>query len=339
MFGVPTEEPGVNSRLKIISNTLKWIAHNIPEDIKHVCILGDLTHEHGRLTPPVLHTIQDVLAVFDSEGHPVSILAGNHDIDANGLSIISAFFREDMLSGVEVIEKIPMQLFFSFPLPIYAIPYGDVDVALDYLATIKEEAIALMHHSFEGAKHGPHEFQPPGGIPPKLIPEHIRIYSGHYHLRQRLTKNVSYIGAPLQHDFGESMYTPGYTILDLLTGEAEFVEVPPEVAPRFHILPYNLNPDKIPGLVESDYYRIDLPTDVSISEISKLRESVKNVIIKPIPTEVELRTRVEEHLGGEEKVDLFGVMNAYVALNAEKERADRLSDLGFEIAEKILGES
>jgi len=337
LFGRPTDKPGVNTRLQYTQQALEWIARDIPADIDHVCILGDITHDHGRLTPPVLLAIQDMLLEFAEHGHSVAMLGGNHDMDGYGLSIVSAF-ESDSREVREVVTE-PRQLYYSFPIPIHAIPYGLMSDALDYMAELTERCIVLMHHSFEGAKHGTHEFQPPGGIPPALIPDHIEVFSGHYHMRQKMNKHVEYTGAPLQHDFGEVNYTPGYVILEIDSGSIrqQFIEVPPEVAPRFHILPHNLELGKIPGLPKRDYYRIDLPTDVDPKEITALRKKLTNVIVKTIPIDSDMRSRVEEHvktLG--KRVQFTDVMEAYVAMNAEEERADRLNDLGLELAEEAL---
>ena len=351
MFGRETPTPGVNTRLRAVSRTLNWIRDQIKEqDIVEVAILGDITHEHGRLTPPVLQEVLEVFWLYNEKQLALTALAGNHDLDAHGHSIVGAFANHGYDGYGVLAVDVAMQAYFGFfPQPVHGIPYGSGEYALNYLKVMTEKdepAIVLMHHSFEGAKHGAHEFEPPGGIAPSLIPENIRVYSGHYHLRQRLAKNVLYIGAPLQHDFGEAAYIPGYTILDFDEVDEEgfptytFYEVPAEVAPRFHILPHNLQLDELPGLVESDYYRIDLPVDVDPGEVADLRNAVTNVIIKPIPITTDIRSRVEEHLGEKgERVEFIDVMEAYAAMNADtEERSERLFALGKDIAQSVLGE-
>lgn len=36
------------------------------------------------------------------------------------------------------------------------------------------------------------------GIDPKILPNDIPIYTGHYHLPQTISKNIHYIGSPYQ---------------------------------------------------------------------------------------------------------------------------------------------
>lgn len=214
---------------------------------------------------------------------------------------------------------------------------------MQYIEAIKGKAcMLLMHHTFDGAVHGAHQFTL-GGISPKYIPDYMQVYSGHIHMRQRIKQTIVYTGAPLQHDFGEAGYEPGYVIVDLDGDPHEytFYPVPEDVAPRFHILPHNLQLDEVPGHERQDYYRIDLPTDVDPREISELVCELDNVMVKPIPIDSDTRSRVEEHLGEKgEKVDFFDVMAAYAAMKIDDtERAERIYAIGEDIATSVLPEA
>lgn len=351
LFGAPTHIPGTNSRLRAVFETMKSIGDELKGETDQVVILGDITHEHGRLTPPVLLAVDDALYNFNFNGMAVTLIDGNHDLDANGLSILDAFVDNDEPTRIEACHH-PTRVFYSYPVAVYAIPYLSAEETKKAFKDIEHDCdnnphdfdpgcVVLMHGHFDGAKHGNHEFQPPGGIHPDKIPDCVQlVISGHYHMYQEINDKIIYIGAPLQHDFGEAQYVPGYMVLDFAeNGEVTVERVEVEFAPVHHILAHNLSPEDVPGRRSYDYYRIDLPSDVDPTEITELYESVQNVIVKPIPIDADMRSRVEKHLENKgEKVQFIDVMEAYVAMNAEPKLADRLEELGQDIMSTVLGE-
>lgn len=351
MFGRPTDLGGVNTRMYYVSQTMRWIADQLPEDVEHVAILGDITHQHGRLTPPVLREIRSTFQRFMKKGFDVGLLSGNHDQDANGFSIVSAFGDDLQECKVEPFPGV-QQWYYGYQFPIFGISYCDREasqLAFEFIARecdiLKREAVVFMHHHFDGARHGNHEFQPPGGLNEADIPDCVKaVFCGHYHMRHRVNPRVMYVGAPMQHDFGEASYRPNYMILNYDEDE-DFVgytsyEVPPEVAPRFHILRHNLERAAVPGNPDMDYYRIDLPSDVDPIETQDLQKDLRNVIVKTLPMSAKIRSRVEEFMGEEakeRKVEIPDVIDVYATMKTEnKERAKFLADMGRDIAGDVL---
>jgi len=350
VFGKPTDSPGVNSRCANVTKTLQyWSDRCVDLEVDMIFILGDITHYHGALTPPIANQIECALMDL-SDQCPVVVISGNHDMDGNDMSIVP-FIRGDA-TGVRLVEGMSNHkvgdhtMFWACS---YAVP---VQQALNAIRTRKdasENNILLMHHSFEGAVHGHHEFEPPGGITSSVIPDDIQVFSGHYHKRQKISDNVQYIGAPLQHDFGEATYTPGVTLLDIDEDgyyTESFYSTPRETAPRFEILAWDTPVADIPGDIGSDYYRIDLPADVDPKEVGELKDALTNVVIKPIPLDSQLRSRVEEVLGdlededgNDRPVSLDDTIEAYAHMHIEdEERAGEMADLGRAFVKQMLGE-
>jgi DNA repair exonuclease SbcCD nuclease subunit len=335
----------------VVFETIKAIGDELKGETDQVVILGDITHEHGRLTPPVLLAVDDALYNFNYHGMAVTLIDGNHDLDANNCSILDAFIDNEESTRIEA-HHVPSRIFWSYPVAVHVIPYCSAEetklafkeieqAAKEYPDQYAPGCVVLMHGHFDGAKHGNHEFQPPGGISPKDIPDCVQlVISGHYHMFQEIDDRILYIGAPLQHDFGEAQYVPGYMVLDFAeNGEVTWERVDVDFAPVHHILPHNLDLEDIPGRRSYDYYRIDLPSDVDPSEITDLYEAVQNVIVKPLPIDADMRSRVEKHLEKKgEKVEFVDVMEAYVAMHAEPKMADRLEELGADIMSTVLGE-
>jgi DNA repair exonuclease SbcCD nuclease subunit len=354
VFARPTKVTGVNSRLLATRHTFETIGEDLEEDIEHVLVLGDITHDHGILTPAVYYMANSALWDLACNDRVVRVLSGNHDIDAYGMSIVPVFEYWDD-NGEEKIEHVQAgQMISHMPdaeeWVVYGISFMSHARTIDALESMEKHfmdkrVVLCMHHHFDGAEHGVHEFQPAGGLNPSDIPDCVEVVlSGHYHKRQKIGKRILYVGAPMQQDFGESTYTPGYTIVKLLNGKPpkiEFREIPATVAPRFHILPYNLPTADIPGLPESDYYRIDIPYDCNMSEAHTLAKKLKYAAVRVVPVTSVLRSRVEKHLakeGKEGKLELGDIIEAYAAMNAEPGHVDELVDLGMDIANKVINE-
>ena len=345
MFGGEAPD-GVNRRLATITKTLKYIADELPAEVKTVVILGDITHEHGILTPPVQHQIISSLEALTYPDRRVYLLTGNHDLDANGLSILRGFTTPQ----VSVIERpMPMASATHGGFLFRAIPYGPHSETIAELEEIKKRGtdrmVLFMHHHFDGAEIGAHEYTPSGGLSPKHIPKRVEmVFTGHYHKCQVVDSRIFYVGVPLQHDFGETAYEPCYHLLTADKGKMTiktFV-VTPEVAPRFHIIPHNQKMEDLPTNMRcgSDYFRIDWPTDEPPEQARELAKNFSNVIINPVPVLAKVRSRVEEHLKMPEgeRATLEGVMDAYTALNAKGERYEELLELGLEISRSVTDE-
>jgi hypothetical protein len=359
IFGKPTNTPGVNSRCEYVTKTLQYWATKADElEVSQIFILGDITHYHGTLTPPIAGQIE--LALIDLMGGKrfVGVLSGNHDMDGNEYSIVpfvggeAQRFGGPNLSLVEGLGYRRIKQHTALWMCSYGVPVDTIlrDMKNRRVSDEVINRIFLMHHSFQGAVHGAHEFEPPGGIKPEDIPDGITVFSGHYHKRQEIKgADITYIGAPLQHDFGEATYTPGVTIIDFDEHgyyEESFHETPRSVAPRFEILDWDVPPDGIPGNKDTDYYRIDLPADVDPKEIQELKDQLTNVVVKPIPLDSQLRSRVEEVLGdlededgNDRQVTLDDTIEAYAHMHVDNEdRARELTVLGKDFVRQMLGD-
>lgn len=343
LFGKPTETPGVNTRLRAVTDALRNIAGEVYQQVDLVVILGDITHEHGVLTPTVM---EEIRFAFDSFIPPVYALSGNHDIDQNGVSIVRAFECDAVVPQYSSAEDYHI---FSTTTQYFFIPYMSHDDTMAWFKEMEQvrdeklNTIVFMHHHFEGAKHGTHEFEPPGGLHPSEIPEWVDfVISGHYHMRQwigGITGKIMYAGAPLQHDFGESKYEPGYLILDDEPDDDRKFTVDFKnniMSPRFHIITPE---DEIPGNAFTDYYRIDYPADVSPSDFEDLTKELRNVILRPIPLAAEVRTRLgeflEESTAKGESYSVDDLVEAYAHMHGEEARVEELVEVGKEILNSV----
>jgi DNA repair exonuclease SbcCD nuclease subunit len=80
-----------------------------------------------------------------------------------------------------------------------------------YSKTRRVPSCLFLHHSFAGAASGPSNWIMPSLLKVSDVDAgYDRLFSGHYHKHQIVDGKLVYVGALLQHDFGERDYTPGF---------------------------------------------------------------------------------------------------------------------------------
>lgn len=334
MFSKP-HAPGYGSRLMECIYAAEEAAEVFENlNVTDVIFLGDITHLHGTLTPPILNAVNSALNRFRCDTWGFS---GNHDMDKNGQSILNAF----QFTHTPILRR---QLVDIRGVPIGVLPFSESpdELADDvrFMGKCRSEGcpLVLAHHHLEGAKFGRMEYVPKGGIPQSSALEDFTLVSGHYHMHQWVTDTWVYLGSMLQHRFDEVGNTPHVGIWDSSDGSLSFVEL--VKSPRFHILTWPVGGD-IPGRVDRDYYRVDVPADAkNSSEVKNFCTDIANIKVNPIPIEADMRSRVEEYLGEKKKsddVDLGDFIDAYTVLHVDNEdTAERRMALGRSIAESVF---
>ncbi len=182
-----------------------------------------------------------------------------------------------------------------------------------------------------------------------------RVYFGDIHDRQKVGA-VQYVGAPLEHDFGDAGKPRGFLIYNILQDTEEWVSIPS--------MPVHTNVDYVPGKLDFDAnhgvlswledssnvgrtlhltpgisHRIKLRPHGTDSEISlagpdtdklvaKLREAGAKVIVEPQPI-IETPQRLE--IEPQKLADLQEVFSAYVAQSDTTLDKTALIDLGSKL--------
>jgi DNA repair exonuclease SbcCD nuclease subunit len=138
-----------------------------------------------------------------------------------------------------------------------------------------------------------------------ICPEYDLIFSGHYHRHQTLVgkKNfMTYVGAPLQHDFGERTYTPGFIHLYL---DGKWKHIENDFSPRFDIIETSeVNDLLLISTFGNDYVSVRWKGDTSLLKDIKLSD---NVVIDSTPQSsvVEARTDIKTTDSVEEQLKKY----------------------------------
>lgn len=235
--GSPVDAEGGNARLgDVVAAMDAALATAISVGAVAIVHAGDLFHDRKGVRHEVLHRAGEWVDRVHSAGIDLHILVGNHDLSEDCRT-----FGPRVLSGrVRVYSKPTL-------VEIGGVAYGFSPYATDpeavrrdYALLAKKGCECVIGHLGIGdprfANCVPVDYEVPGRISlDDLSPESFdRIFLGHYHLRQRLTDRVMYIGSPLQLSFGETCHEKGWLVFDHDTGEVR--EIVNDSSPEYHVV-------------------------------------------------------------------------------------------------------
>lgn len=344
------EFPGCNSRFHEIAKTLlNALQYAEDNDCEAFFILGDVFHERGTIQVPVFKGVHDIL--FNKKwSFRIYIMPGNHDMvdiramyGTEGLTSLFAFGeknidwnRKDIVSVIDSDYGTISAMGAKF----HMLPFSKDEKKLINMTYSLPEVnkptpdIFLFHHSFMGAKTGPHEWSMPNHIDVDDLNPAVEMYfSGHYHLHQKIkgkttVNKLIYVGAPLHHDFGEKNYIPGFIhLMPNLTWK----HVENKISPRFTTIETASLADlNALSSRPQDYISVKWKGDAGMIEKYKITNTLPNMIIDttPVATTVESRTNIKTTDSVEETLKKY--------VNAKKGKEDKeVVDFGINLYKKV----
>ena len=158
---------------------------------------------------------------------PVFVTLGNHDLNLKHSTSVSSLDALDMHPRIKVFRDITLVGDRFLFLPYLEDQTRIVSWVQDYARQNPEKAKNITvfgHLSLNGAvqntKYGT-TFA--GAIGPDLFAPFKRTYSGHFHVHNEMANRVTYVGSPLQFNFGDAGDPRGIMVLDPDTGVDRFV--------------------------------------------------------------------------------------------------------------------
>jgi Fe-S cluster assembly ATPase SufC/DNA repair exonuclease SbcCD nuclease subunit len=224
----------------------RWVCDAFAQQrVTHIFVLGDVLNTRDSVA---VSSLSAAMSWFRDlrEVAPTSVIAGNHDMhlrhsaaitsldaleylpQANGAVGSTASIKLYRNSATAIVDEAPCAFF----------PYSmDTQPLKQFSSTIqnplRQQTVAFAHAEVPGAKmsrvllpnsssashlaYG-HKLCEPKSAPPaasSFFLDGFRwSFSGHFHLHQTLRGNVTYVGAPLQHHFGDAGDPRGVLIYD-----------------------------------------------------------------------------------------------------------------------------
>lgn len=228
----------ITDRLVDIIDVLKQMScYALENSINDIWILGDLIDK--RLVDAVtLKLVTEELYALRKHGLNIYIVPGNHEAG----DAACRHFTVDAFShmGVQVAGL------GETPATCYEPVDGFEIVALPYMPPMRAEKIIsdhmghtpnlmLIHQTIKGGMVG--GWTSPDGLDPAMLEQHAgEVLSGHFHTPQNITERTRFLGAPVQHTFGDSGEDRGYWDITWSGKDTTYNLIPVRNAPCFHEL-------------------------------------------------------------------------------------------------------
>lgn len=206
--------------------------------IKDIWILGDLIDK--RLVDAVtLKLVTSTLVGIQERGLRVLLVPGNHEASDAACRHFTLdqyasmnFWVAGQQDGeqVGIVEPVPGFRIAAIPF----LPVARFTEILDNTMAANKFDLLLIHQTIQGGAVG--NWVCPDGVSPAVLESFAKnTLSGHFHSPQDITKNVSYLGAPVQHSFGDRDDARGFWDIEFTGTEVKRIKVK-VASPTFHEL-------------------------------------------------------------------------------------------------------
>ncbi len=225
--------------------------------VKNIWVLGDLMDK--RLADAVtLKTVSSALLRMVDSGLNVNLIPGNHEA-SDGSS--KHFILDAMVdigcwvAGTSVPVGTRWKTGGAKDPVFLPIPYQSDKAASEYLRqALRTDSgvIPLIHQSIKGGRMG--NWVCPDGVDADMLSEFRAVFSGHFHTPQVLGKgNVQYLGAPLQHNFGDEGETRGWHMVSIDDHGDVTSTLIPSSSPKFHTLNIDESPLSVDAWMSGEH--------------------------------------------------------------------------------------
>lgn len=277
----------ITDRLLDVMDSLRQVTtYALEQGISDIWILGDLIDK--RLVDAVtLKLVTEELSSITRLGLTIRLVPGNHEagdaacrhftVDAYQSLGIWVASQQEVLPGRQggIIDVMPGFTVLAIPyLPqaritetirniIAAIDGGEPDIQL-----------CLLHQTIKGGRVG--EWVCPEGLDPAELERFHNTLSGHFHTPQSVSDKVMYLGAPIQHAFGDRGDVRGFWDISFPDhGPMSGVMIPITDSPLFHECEWKTEDDPpiIAGISAKAYANIKvIGTEASVNKLWKTAE-------------------------------------------------------------------
>jgi DNA repair exonuclease SbcCD nuclease subunit len=284
-------------RLNDCLKCLEWVFQTaVQNNIEHVLFLGDLFHDRQKID---ILTYQKTYEVFEKYLYPepsfnLYLLLGNHDLWHNTKWDVSSVIPLRNLPGITVIAE-PTTLNIG-GVDISFLPYTHDPISdLAKITNTEKRRILCGHVAVDGAflntagSISDTSIEHDGEMT-KITPDIFNgwddVFLGHYHIAQRMTDNLEYIGSPLELNFGEANQKKHIIIYNTETGDRQYIRN--DFSPR-HLIVKEKDLEKHD--LAGNFVRV-IVDDIATSELSEIKtkllaENIATLEIKQSDKKVE----------------------------------------------------
>lgn len=173
----------------------------------HIC-LGDVFQSRQAQPIVVLNAFQDILEMFETAQHTLTIISGNHDKTdyKSEYSFLFPFKGHKCLVLVEGYRHFKRDNF-------HFIPFFSNNEWITYFEQIKEKSgILFSHIAVEGSVNNDGS-SVESSLKPSMFKDFDKVFLGHYHNQQQIGENIYHLPSLQANNFGEDNLK-GFTVLN-----------------------------------------------------------------------------------------------------------------------------
>ena len=235
-------------------------------NIKNIIFLGDFFHYRKNIGIKTLDYAYKILELLEKNNLMLYCIIGNHDILYNNSLYPTSLQIFSDSRNVKLIDD------------LYRLD-DNLLVPWNYdIESIKDRNYNLMgHFSINGYSVNSEYVYEESEVETVEFNKFKHVYSGHFHTPSS-KDNITYIGAPFQHNFGDSHDKRGYYILNDKLHFCEFN------APKYLKIYYSELKEK-KKLISNNYIKLIFDKNLDSITLSKTIESIAN--LGPITLNVE----------------------------------------------------
>jgi DNA repair exonuclease SbcCD nuclease subunit len=182
------------------------------ESVEYAYFCGDLFHTHSTVSTQALAVAGELFRKLRRRGVKIRAIPGNHDMDDRQGDIHGLLFLpDDEISGHWV----------DGDLEVHALPFTTDEERLKrFLGDVGDGGggMVLLHQGVAGVPLSS-GWLLDEKLNPKMIPDNVRAFTGHYHSHKAVTPNLTVVGNLTPLTWGDIDQDKGWVIWDDVDGE------------------------------------------------------------------------------------------------------------------------
>lgn len=193
---------------EVYNSTVHLVDYAVKNNIKDLLFAGDLFDSRSFQRQLVLRTFDKMLALMNANDIRLHMFPGNHDktVYASYDSFLDIYTHHP---GVNLNRE--LQIIELGGLSITLLPFFSDDMLIPMLKEAKGTDVLISHFEMMGSSNLGNVSKKTS-INEKLLSKWKKVYLGHYHNHQEITKDITHLPSFRQENFGEDN-KKGFAIL------------------------------------------------------------------------------------------------------------------------------
>lgn len=242
-------------------------------------VLGDMMHDRELVDISDLCSISDFLVETTTKfNHQIFTFPGNHDMylknswSINSIKVFSGIIN--VINGVQSIV-IGGRRIFIVPFIHYESEYMRVIAELE--KSYKDGDLLFTHIGVKNSSLNSCFMSKSWSVVDFSGSKFRHIFTGHFHIPQKVGDNVWYVGSPIPFRVDEGDCDHGFMVLDLATLESKFIdlwEVAANPPPKFITIDLENLPNVDKSVISNNHIRIMSSSQVTSNQLDGIKSSL-----------------------------------------------------------------